>query len=208
MDSKNYRNEVPEFKKGLGSVSVVIFSEDFKSFIGMHDFEKSSPGKQRFALPGGTKEISDHGDALCTALRETEEEMGHRFAPKDLVQIPYLIRFENESTKDFFVALLPPNTPLRNKGTRQVIQRFGKDVDMEVLGPPTWILLDQALKLPPRGTDPQEKFYLHLSHLRGLIEAIFFLKGKPPVERLPAFREMWSTLFPRISGLRRELGEK
>jgi len=197
------RNIVPEFKKRLGAVSVVVLSEDGTSILVCEDFEKGGRGQRRWSLPGGTVEESDCGDTFSTAIRELEEETGVCLSRNALVKIAFHEKFPNATKKEFFVALRPSGIPLRTTGTWQVIERNGERVNMQVLGPPEWVKIEDILVLPPRGYSAEDKWYLHYSHVRGLVEAILYLHALGLDKKHLGFHDLWSRVGGRISNLRR-----
>ncbi len=201
----NIQHGVPDFKKGRGAVSVVLMSENGRSILVCKDLEKGSPGRRRWSLPGGIAEPADLGDMLRTATRECKEETGILLAPGMLVETPHVVVFKDGSVKKWFAGIYSENISLRTTGTLQEIKRNGVTQLMQVLGPPEWVPAEELMILPPQGYCPDDRFYLHHSQIKGLVEIILYLKGVNLDRRHAGFDFLWRKCGGKISTLRKRL---
>jgi 8-oxo-dGTP pyrophosphatase MutT (NUDIX family) len=191
---------VPTHKKGFGAASMIVLSDDFRAFLAMYDIEKSTKGYERIAVPGGRKDNEEDYGALETAIREAEEEGGHRFLPNEPIQIPWKRTFPDRTTHDYFAAILPTGTRLRDSGTHEPSEDGHGTI--LVLGPPRWFSLETYLRLPNKDGNPSTEQFLHYTHLQGICEALMFLYAKKLGKRLPKFNDAWSVIGSQVSALR------
>lgn len=199
-------DQVPEFKKGFGAVSVVLFSPSMSEILVCEDYEKGSRGRRRLSLPGGTVDPSDGDDMKKTAFRELEEEAGVALSGEQIIETPFAVRFPDGSSKKWYAGICPEaHTLLRRTGTFQDVPRNGTTRYMQVLGPPCWIGVKELLLLPPKGFCPDDRAYLHYSQIRGVVEVIVYLKAAGLDRKHQGFERLWKESGHKISSLRQRM---
>ncbi len=166
---------VPERKKGFGAGSLILFNPLLTKLILCPDLEKSEPRNPRVCIPGGTRDPRKDRNLIDTAIREGDEEAGLLFTEAELFEIAYHKTFaEGEggaSYHKFFVGFVDERTLLRTIGFSEEIN----GVMTQVVGPPEWWMIDDALRQSSRSSG---MIMLHKSHQRALCEALIELGEK------------------------------
>jgi 8-oxo-dGTP pyrophosphatase MutT (NUDIX family) len=163
-----------------------------------------------YSLPGGSCRQDEAPDLRKTVLREAEEEIGISLSPRDLINLPetyYCKRFDGGSTHVGFITMYDSRVPFRTNGT------LSDDGDELVLGPPQWIPMGEALRLPPLGKHVSPVCYFHESHVRFIAQSIRYLRteviGRHDDDLISnAFNQMWDAYAGVIHELLSQLEER